>query len=192
MKGVSEIGWYRKNRIDPSFRSPSPSPLGDSRAFRISRRNSARIRERKPGQQRFPAVSRGYFSCFARKPVIFLTALALRRYLPPSASSFFLPLETSVIIEIEPTYLTTRISPRSFLHISPNTSRNFIEFCRLTNDSPLFGSTINSSPSKKKRKNRDITRITWTHYTNYNKSTKIWRIIRDNSRLSREITSERG
>lgn len=158
MKGVSEIGWYRwLGRIESISLVSISLPISIGRFARISRRNSDRIRERKPGQQRFPAVSRGYFSCFARKPVIFLTALALRRYLPPSASSFFLPLETSVIIEIEPTYLTTRISPRSFLHISRDTSRrNFIEFYRLTNDSPLFGSTINSSPSKKKKGKTEI------------------------------------
>lgn len=167
MKGVSEIGWYRKNRIDPSFRSPSPSPFGDSRAFRISRRNSARIRERKPGQQRFPAVSRGYFSCFARKPVIFLTALALRRYLPPQLRHFFFLLKRVSSSKSNRPTLRLASRPVPFYIFLP-TPREI-----LSNDSPLFGSTINSSPSKKKRKNGDITRITWTHYTNYNKSTKI-------------------
>lgn len=148
----------RKNRIDlPRFDLP-PHLHWEIRAhFEFPAEIPTEFANERPGQQRFPAVSRGYFSCFARKPVIFLTALALRRYLPPSASSFFLPLETSVIIEIEPTYLTTRISPRSFLHISRDTSRrNFIEFYRLTNDSPLFGSTINSSPSKKKKGKTEI------------------------------------
>ena len=89
MKGVSRIGRGIGTGvptgivIDPvaSFRSLDRTRCRAK--FRISRRNSDRIRGRKAGEQRFPAVSRGYFSCFAWKPVIFLTALALRRYLPP-------------------------------------------------------------------------------------------------------------
>lgn len=101
MKGVSRIGRGIGTGvptgivIDPvaSFRSFDRTRCRAK--FRISRRNSDRIRGRKAGEQRFPAVSRGYFSCFAWKPVIFLTALALRRYLSPPLVSFS-PLSLSV------------------------------------------------------------------------------------------------
>lgn len=188
MKGVSEIGGIGRIESIPRFDLP-PHLRWEIRAhFEFPAEIPPEFANESQASNDFLRFLAATSHVSLGNPSFFSRLLPYGVTFPPQLRHFFFLLKRVSSSKSNRPTLRLASRPVPFYIFLP-TPREI-----LSNDSPLFGSTINSSPSKKKRKNRDITRITWTHYTNYNKSTKIWRIIRDNSRLSREITStsERG